>query len=528
MEERKKTFWERAVAVFLVFVGVLNLVLLTMLFAVMFDERVEYWAKEVLGVGRRRDVITFIGWGVTGILAFLGVIEINRRADAQVVNNSMEKVKKLWQRAAVYLLAFVGAVGVVSFILLFAVIFNERVESLVEEFFGVMNKQDIIEFISLSIAGILIFFGASGAIRWKVAKIKNSTMNKKKTIWREVKARRRRVRVFWRKMKVVWKKRVVPVFLFIVGAVGVVMFVLLFVVMFNERVDFLARGILDVVKKQEVIEFISLSIAGILTFFGAIAVNKRADAQVGIAKSQLRTVKTQVENNKLIEKGHVQERFKAAVKHLGNEREIVRIASFYEFSHLASDNDELRRNIFDILCAHLRCETPNKKIFQKIEFVDEKEIPQVKPTEEIQSLLDVLFRPEGNQGELIFVGLPSNLRGISLVRANLREANLQNADLQSADLRGTELHEADLQEAQLIGAKLQEANFYKANLRGARLLFATLMKADLFGADLRGADLRGTNLREVKNLDKAKLNGVDVRGAQPPEGFDWPEGVNRD
>ena len=128
-------------------------------------------------------------------------------------------------------------------------------------------------------------------------------------------------------------------------------------------------------------------------------------------------------------------------------------------------------------------------------------------------------------------GLPPNLAGAYLTRANLAGANLAGADLAGAyltgaDLAGANLAGADLARAYLAGANLTRANLAGANLAGANLAGATsraptsraptsrrhLAGANLAGAYLAGAYLTGANLTGA-NLAGANLTGADLTGA---------------
>ena len=126
-----------------------------------------------------------------------------------------------------------------------------------------------------------------------------------------------------------------------------------------------------------------------------------------------------------------------------------------------------------------------------------------KPSEEIQSLLDMLFVQDYD----IFKGLHINLRRSRLNGADLQGAHLEKADLSGAYLRGADLREAYLQGADLSGAHLQGAILYRANLQGA-LLRGTQFQ----GADLSEAQLQGSLLPRAQ-FQGANLSGADMRGA---------------
>ncbi len=214
----------------------------------------------------------------------------------------------------------------------------------------------------------------------------------------------------------------------------------------------------------ELIKLIGLGMGGLIAILGVLGIFQRGSALD--------------KQNEMTEKGHIYERFKVATEHLGNNRDSVRIAAFYEFYHLAEMKPDWQRSIFNILCAHLRKTTKHKKYTPEKRFSPKKNANEIKPTEEVQTLLYVLFTRRNNYDK-VFDDLIANLEGANLQGANLQEANLQKANLQEANLQGADLEEAFLQKAflyyaNLQGTDLQRANLQKANLRGARITQETI------------------------------------------------------
>ena len=106
-----------------------------------------------------------------------------------------------------------------------------------------------------------------------------------------------------------------------------------------------------------------------------------------------------------------------------------------------------------------------------------------------------------------------DLRGSSLYRANLREANLYMADLRDVNLEGCNLSEANLNRAILIGNQ----TLSKANLANASFEFSDLGGSDLSGLNLnritfRGSNLFHTNLSRVQALNSS-FQDVCLTGA---------------
>ena len=263
-------------------------------------------------------------------------------------------------------------------------------------------------------------------------------------------------------------------------------------------------------EKFRILEFIGVGMGGVLLAIGATIANRRAVAMEV--------------TNRGTEDGRRQERLKNAIGHLGNKSASVRLGGAYELFHLAQDTKEARdtkdlcQTTMDILCAHIRRTTSEAKY---------RKTYKEKPSEEVESLLNLLFRQEHE----VFKGCHIDLRKSWLNRAYLRSARLQGALLTGAwlqeaflckaRLQGADLYEADLQEAELSKTHLQGANLYGADLQEAKLSKAHLQGADLYGAQLQGACLRGAQLQGATSVNAKKMlfvkricKGIDQQTGQ--------------
>ena len=240
----------------------------------------------------------------------------------------------------------------------------------------------------------------------------------------------------------------------------------LFLVMFHTvAADFFTR-LLETTGKNETIKLIGLGLGGALAAMGTVALNRRATAMM--------------QQNTLIERGHIDERFKAAVQSLGSEQPSARIAAFYQFYYLAkngSADEDFVKSIFDILCAHLR------QITSRHDYRNGE--GQEKPTEECQTLLDVIFR----NPQRLFTEMTAHLRGVYLVGADLRHAQFGY----STDLEGARLDNANLQHAQFVVAVASKVSFRGADIN--RTVFAY-------------TDMHHANLYAAKNIKKAMFSDV--------------------
>ena len=254
--------------------------------------------------------------------------------------------------------------------------------------------------------------------------------------------------------------------------------------------------------KNDTITYIGLGLGGALAAVGAVALNQRAVAMA--------------DNNRLVEKGHIDERLKAAVQSLGHTELSVRIAAFYQFYHLAEGNSDmkLRRSILDILCAHLRQMTI-KTIYRS---VDGKH----RPNEECQCLLNIIFRNlEDVRAKNIFSGIYKDLKGAYLVGADLRCANAENTSFSGAILRRAQFDFSDLQGAHFANANMKKASFVRANMRKSRFSLRNYPKAaNVDAAIFSYANLCGVDMSRVDGHKAIGLETAEVdKTTKAPWGY---------
>ena len=217
-----------------------------------------------------------------------------------------------------------------------------------------------------------------------------------------------------------WLKNAMIPFLVFLLAVLLVAFV---GVMFSESAEKWIGGFLGLSEKNETLKFLGFGMGGVLlviqagiSYRRAQAMEDAANAQADAARAQAGATVEQAKANQNTEKGLRQERLKNAIEHLGHGSDSVRLGGAYELFHLAEETKELRRTVFDILCAHIRRTTGEAEY---------REAYKSKPSEEIQSLLTLLFVQEHE----VFKGLHINLQGSWLKGAYLWGARLYGASL---------------------------------------------------------------------------------------------------
>ena len=320
------------------------------------------------------------------------------------------------------------------------------------------------------------------------------------------------------------RKSTMILFLMLVGVLVFLLgasFLAFVVVLCSENPTWIFK-LVGVCQKYEVLKFLGIGMGGILLALQALASHRRAKAMEDAAIAQANATEEQAKANQHTEQGQRQERLKNAIEHLGHKSDSVRLGGAYELFQLAKDakidaddTKDSRQTVLDILCAHIRRTTGENEY---------REIYKSKPSEEIQSLLTLLFV----QNHAVFKGLRINLQGSWLNGANLPGARLEKVDLtrahlkrailRKARLQGATLDEARLHGADLIEAYLQEASLRKAHLQLSMLDGARLQAANLAGARLRAADLSCAYMHRAIFFDMeagaAELQGAILRNAE--------------
>jgi len=256
---------------------------------------------------------------------------------------------------------------------------------------------------------------------------------------------------------------------------------------------------LGVGTKEAVINRLSIALAGLLSAWAIWSAYRRAEA---MQKQALAT------ENRL-----VQERFRDAVQHLGHETESVRLGGAYALFRLALEEEAFRKQIAEMLCAHI-CAITGAEEYRK-NFAK-------KPSMEIQSLMRLLFSAgQDAQAEdsrkAFWKGLRADLSGGYFHGLELRDARFQKASLTGAEFQGARLSRAKFQGAFLYDAKFQGAHLNRAKFQGARLSRAKfqgarLSRAEFQGARLNRAEFQGVFLEDAK-FQGARLNRAEFQGA---------------
>ena len=157
---------------------------------------------------------------------------------------------------------------------------------------------------------------------------------------------------------------------------------------------------------------------------------------VGLYLGWLR-VKAAQETVRVVEEGHITDRFTKAIAQLGDCKMAIRLGGIYALERTAKDSEKDHGPIMEVLTAYVRENAPSREEEEE----DTPEAPGPPPTD-IQAILTVIGRRETTDDNRL--NNPLDLSYTQLSGANLTGANLTGANLRGADLFETDLFETDL------------------------------------------------------------------------------------
>ena len=240
--------------------------------------------------------------------------------------------------------------------------------------------------------------------------------------------------------------------------------------------------------------------SGLIAIFGFIFIYQRLEKQQKQIDIQIDQLTIQINHR-------IDDRFNSAINLLGSSETSARTGAIYALHELAIEEEKYRRKIAQILCSHIRSKTDEAEY---------KKTHSKRPSNEIQTTIDLLFKEEGLYAQgFKGVAKPSkaNLSHAYLMGADFRDAQCQGVDFKYAQCQKANFRDAQCREANFRGARCQGANFFGAQCREAGFLGAQCRKASFSDARCQEADFRNARCQGASFLG-ARCQKADFMGAE--------------
>ena len=234
---------------------------------------------------------------------------------------------------------------------------------------------------------------------------------------------------------------------------------------------------IDENRNAELLKIILTLIGGIGVFFTLYLSYKRAKAGDKAVRLQGEAINKQSEQLELTRKSQIDERFKNAVEHLGNDKEPIILGGIVELHQITKEEkDKYASVVFNILTSFLRT-------ILKVDIKRDENFSNTIP----QTIIDFLFRENDSH-------LYKNFK-----------ANLSNCNFSSLNINGSEFIDSDfsfsIMPMEIIDVSFENSKFSRANFAITRIK----------NVNFKGADFHDNlfNLCEIKNANfyEAKLSG---------------------
>lgn len=240
-------------------------------------------------------------------------------------------------------------------------------------------------------------------------------------------------------------------------------------------------------RNAELLKIILTIIGGMGVFFTLYLSYKRAKAGDKAVRLQGEAINKQSEQLELTRKSQIDERFKNAVEHLGNDKEPIILGGIVELHQIAKEEkDKYASVVFNILTSFLRT-------ILKVDIKRDENFSSTIP----QTIIDFLFRDNDSH-------LYENFK-----------ANLANCNFSALDINNSKFSDSDfsfsIMPMYIIDVSFENSKFSRTNFTITRIENVNFKGVDfhdnLFNlcevkkADFNGAKLSGQNFLNCKFYD---------------------------
>lgn len=248
----------------------------------------------------------------------------------------------------------------------------------------------------------------------------------------------------------------------------------------------------------------------ILTVIGGLGVlyslflnfKKSKSMESGILLQGL-AIDKQSEQLELSRKSQIDERFKNAIEHLGDEKEPIIMGGIAELNQIARENPkDYAEVVFNILTSYIRSSTN----------VIKKEADDFNSTI-IQTIVNYLFKSKINE-DYPFDGFVGDLSHCNFSSINIDNVNFSGFNLSFSlfpmNIVNVDFSYAEMGKSQFCLSKIKESNFFNANLHDALFLHSEINDCIFEMSSILTTNFLSSTLKNInfKNCDFSNSNFI--------------------
>ncbi|WP_125013115.1 pentapeptide repeat-containing protein [Flavobacterium macacae] len=228
-------------------------------------------------------------------------------------------------------------------------------------------------------------------------------------------------------------------------------------------------------RNAELFKILLTVIGGIGVFYSLYLAYKRAKATDKGIELQAQAINKQSEQLELSRKGQVNDRFKNAIEHLGNDKQPIILGGVVELHQIANEEKEkYAAVVFNILTSYLRS-------VLKVDIPRDDNFSSTVP----QTIIDFLFRGANSH---IYKGLKANLAHCNFLSLDINESNFDYADF------GFSLLPRNIVDVSFEKAKFGRANFTVTNIINSKFNYSEFHDTIFNQTEIKNSDFFGAKL----------------------------------
>lgn len=254
---------------------------------------------------------------------------------------------------------------------------------------------------------------------------------------------------------------------------------------------------IDENRNAELLKIILTVIGGMGVFFTLYLSYKRAKAGDKAVRLQGEAINKQSEQLELTRKSQIDERFKNAVEHLGNDKEPIILGGIVELHQIAKEEkDKYASVVFNILTSFLRT-------ILKVDIKRDENFSSTIP----QTIIDFLFRDNDSH---LYKNFKANLANCNFSAIDISSSEFSDSDFSFSIMP---MHVVDVSfentkfsRTNFSITRIENVNFKGADFHDNLFNFCEIKKVDFYGAKLSKQNFLNCKFYDCKFINTEIYN----------------------
>lgn len=236
---------------------------------------------------------------------------------------------------------------------------------------------------------------------------------------------------------------------YIIGAIVLIFFG----VYFNRLSKYFYGGQKVINHRGELLKVVLQFVGGVILLLGTY--------------QSLEIVEAMNDNNILVEKGNIADRFKNAIIMLGDNSSSTRLGGIYALNNIASDSSEYREQIFNILVEYVSDKTKDLTPWEDIPKPDRF---LAQPSNEINTIMNLLFSKDNS----LYKNLKTTIENAKFYGAKFNNYNFSRCTFKNVEFQNSEFKHTWFIECNISNTDFTLSEFDNTYFSGSKIIMNTV------------------------------------------------------